>query len=94
MVKNLPADAGDVGNKGSIPLGQKDPLEEGTAVHSSILARRTPWTEETAGLQYMGVAKNRTGLKRLSMHARRKSTYTWESGVGAEVASLTPLSVT
>ena len=27
-------------------LGQKDPLEEGIATHSSILARRIPWTEE------------------------------------------------
>ena len=27
-------------------LGQEDPLEEGTAVHSSILAGKIPWTEE------------------------------------------------
>ena len=27
-------------------LGQEDPLEEGTATHSSILAWRIPWTEE------------------------------------------------
>ena len=27
-------------------LGQKDPLEEGMATHSSILAWRIPWTEE------------------------------------------------
>ena len=27
-------------------LGQEDPLEEGMAIHSSILAWRTPWTEE------------------------------------------------
>ena len=27
------------------PLGQEDPLEEGKATHSSILAWRTPWTE-------------------------------------------------
>ena len=31
-------------------LGQKDPLEEGTATHSSILARKIPWTEELGGL--------------------------------------------
>ena len=30
---------------GSIP-GQKDPLEKGMAMHSSILAWRIPWTEE------------------------------------------------
>ena len=31
-------------------LGQKDPLEEGMATHSSIFAWRIPWTEELGGL--------------------------------------------
>ena len=35
-------------------LGQEDPLEEGRATHSSILAWRIPWTEEPGGLQSMG----------------------------------------
>ena len=35
-------------------LGQVDPLEEGMATHSSILAWRIPWTEEPGGLQSMG----------------------------------------
>ena len=35
-------------------LGWEDPLEEGVATYSSILARRIPWTEETGGLQFMG----------------------------------------
>ena len=35
-------------------LGQEDPLEEEMAVHSSILAWRTPWTEEPGGLWSMG----------------------------------------
>ena len=30
-------------------LGQEDPLEEGLATHSSILAWRIPWTEEPGG---------------------------------------------
>ena len=30
-------------------LGQEDPLEEGMAIHSSILAWRISWTEELAG---------------------------------------------
>ena len=30
-------------------LGGKDPLEMGMATHSSILAWRTPWTEEPVG---------------------------------------------
>ena len=33
---------------------RQDPLEEGMATHSSILAWRIPWTEETGGLQSMG----------------------------------------
>ena len=35
-------------------LGREDPLEEGMATHSSILAWRIPWTEEPGGLQPMG----------------------------------------
>ena len=35
-------------------MAQEDPLEKGTATHSSILAWRTPWTEEAGGLQSMG----------------------------------------
>ena len=35
-------------------LGQEDPLEKGTATHSSILACRIPWMEEPGGLQSMG----------------------------------------
>ena len=32
----------------------KDPLEEGMAIHSSILSCRISWTEEPGGLQSMG----------------------------------------
>ena len=35
-------------------LGQEDPVEEGMATHSSILAWRIPWTEEPGGLQSSG----------------------------------------
>ena len=35
-------------------LGGKDPLEEGMATHSSILAWRIPWTEDPGGLQSIG----------------------------------------
>ena len=37
-----------------LSLGGEDPLEEGMATHSSILAWRSPWTEEPGGLQSMG----------------------------------------
>ena len=39
-------------------LDQEDPLEKGMATHSSILAWRIPWTEESGGLH--GVAESRT----------------------------------
>ena len=35
-------------------LGRENPLEEGMATHSSILAWRIPWTEEPGRLQSMG----------------------------------------
>ena len=35
-------------------LSQEDPLEEGMATHSSILAWRIPWTEDPGRLQSMG----------------------------------------
>ena len=60
MVKNLPANAGDVRDVGSV-LRSEDPLKEEMAAHSSILARRLPWTEEPGGLHTVhGVAKNQT----------------------------------
>ena len=48
--KNLPA----IQEMWVQSLGQKDPLEKGMAMHTSILAWRIPWTEETGGLQAMG----------------------------------------
>ena len=41
-------------------LGQEDPLEKGTATHSSILAWRIPWIEDPGGLQSTG--SKRVGL--------------------------------
>ena len=40
-------------------LGLEDPLEEGMATHSSILARKILWTEERGGLQSMGLQRVR-----------------------------------
>ena len=45
---------GDLPDPGIEPLGWEDPLAEGMAAHSSILARRIPWTEEPGGLQSIG----------------------------------------
>ena len=43
-------------------LGWEDPLEEGMATLSSILAWRIPWTEEPGGATVHGVAKSQTQL--------------------------------
>ena len=50
MVKNLPA----MPETQVQPWGQEDPLEEGVATHSSIVAWGMPWTEEPGGLQSKG----------------------------------------
>ena len=52
-IKNLPVNAGDIETLVQ-SLGQEDPLEEGMATHSRILAWRIPWTEEPVRLQMMG----------------------------------------
>ena len=46
MVKNQPA----MQETWARSLGREDPLEEGMATHSSILAWRIPWMEEPGGL--------------------------------------------
>ena len=58
-VKNPSANAGDLGDMGSIP-GWEDSPEKERATHSSILAWEIPWTEEPVGLQSMG--SHRVGL--------------------------------
>ena len=50
MVKNLPA----IQETWVRSLGWEDPVEEGMATNSSILAWKIPWTEEPGGLQSMG----------------------------------------
>ena len=58
MVKNLPA----VQETGVRSLGWEDPLEQGIATHSSILAWRIPWTVEPGGFIVHGVEKSQTRL--------------------------------
>ena len=53
MVKNLPVIWGIQIQS----LGWEDPLEKGMATHSSIIARRIPWTEEPGGLQSVGLQR-------------------------------------
>ena len=49
VVKNLPA-VQEPQEMWVRSLGQEDPLEEGMATHSSILAWEIPWTEEPSRL--------------------------------------------
>ena len=51
-VKNLPA-IQETQKTWVGSLGREDLLEEVMATHSSIPARRVPWTEEPDGLQSM-----------------------------------------
>ena len=72
MVKNLPAHAG----RFVFYLGvRKLPLEEEMAIHSSILAWETPWTEGPGGLQFKELqrvvhswAMEHVGLQRIKTH--------------------------
>ena len=60
VVKNLPAKQ-EMQETQVQSLGREDPLEEGMATHSSVLAHRIPRTEEPGELQSMG--SQRVGLK-------------------------------
>ena len=64
-VKNLPAMQEIKGSQVQ-SLGWEDPLQEGMATHSSILAWRIPWTEEPGGLRSMG--SQRIGHKSVTKH--------------------------
>ena len=52
-VKNVPA----IQETQVQSLGWEDPLKKEMAIHSSVLARKIPWTEEPGGLKSMGLQK-------------------------------------
>jgi len=58
LLKNPPVKAGNIRDLGLI-LGLKDPLGKGMATHSSSLAWRIPWTEESGRLQSMELQRLR-----------------------------------
>ena len=64
MVKNLPA----VWETQVASLGQEDPLEEGMATHSSILAWKIPRTKEPGRLWFMVSQRVRHDLSDLAQH--------------------------
>ena len=55
LVKNLPA----MQETWVRFLGQENPLEKEMAIHSSILAWKTPWMEDLGRLQSMGLQRVR-----------------------------------
>ena len=84
MVKNPPANAGEVRDEGSIP-GSEDPLKEEMAAHSCILAWKNPMDRGAWWATVQRVAKSQTGL---SMHAgTRRGDLNF---TGQETAPLTP----
>ena len=75
MVKNLPARQETQVRS----LSGEDPLEKGMATHSSILAWRIPWMEETGGLHSTGSPRVR--------HSWASNTFTFTSLPVASVTS-------
>ena len=53
-------------------LDWEDPLEEGMATHSSILAWKIPWTEEPGGLLSIGVTKSGKRVSNSHTHTAPK----------------------
>ena len=67
VVKNPPANVGDMRYAGSIPGSGRFPGEgHGSSLQYSCL--ENPWTEEPGGLHAIGVAESLTWLKQLSIH--------------------------
>ena len=50
-------------------LSQEDPLEKGTATHSSILIWKIPWTEELGGLHSIGSQRVEHKCSDLAQHS-------------------------
>ena len=56
-------------------LVQEDILEKEMTIHSSILARKIPWTEEPCRLQSMG-SQSQAGLSMYSVGGHGRETHT------------------
>ena len=64
-------------------VGREEPLEQGMATHSSILAWRIPWTEEPAGPQSIGSQRVRHASSDLACkHAVENRS--WDHAVEGE----------
>ena len=71
MVRNPPANAGDLRNTGSIPGSGRSP-GGGHGNHSGVLAWRTPRTEEPGGLQSTG--SHTESERRLTQHGTAQTS--------------------
>ena len=67
--KESACNAGDPGDAGSI-LGQEDPREEDIATHSSLLAGKISWTEDSL-LGYSPYAHKELDRTEVAEHAHR-----------------------
>ena len=79
VIKNPLANAGGVRDAVQ-SRDQEDPLEEEMATHSSILAWRSPWTEEAGRPQFIGMHRVGHNRSDLAQHTCIKSPCTWNSG--------------
>ena len=71
MIKNLPVNAGDAGDVGSI-LSQEDPLEEENATHSNILA----WVNSRDKCAWQAIVHGVTKSQiQLSQHAHTEHSH-------------------
>ena len=70
MVKNLPT----MQQTWVLFLIQEDPLEKGTATHSSILAWRIPWTEDPGGYSPWGPEE--WGVTEVTQHSTAHAMFT------------------
>ena len=86
VVKKLPANAGDIRDAGLIPG-----LEEGMAIHPSIIAWRILRTEEPGGLRSMG-CQSRTRLKQLS--SSRAAVQKRKGGIRPQARKRVPRNLT
>ena len=73
VVRNVPANEGDIRDTGSIP-GSGRSLENEVAIHSSILAWEIPCTGKPGGLPFMGSQRVRHNLEtKTHIQKRQKS---------------------
>jgi len=86
MVKNLPA----MWETGVRPLSWEDPLKKEMATHCSIVAWRSPWTEEPGGLQSMALQR----VTLAQRHSREDKPHSTNLCVGLRKAQWNPRTLT